>query len=205
MRKYFAILILALAIAIPHNASAQFRWGPTAGIDFTSLHFKQDLFAIDQSVGGSAGVASELMFSGIGFGLDFGLLYQMRGARLHLGEREMWSWQGYGNERLMLHYLDIPFHLRFKYTRLEGAEEIAAPIVFAGADFGFLMGHSRCKAIDYTGGQIGLTVGAGVELFRNWQVTASHTWGVTYALKMAILTNDSAQNRTWNIRVAYLF
>ncbi len=205
MKKIFAILLLAIAVAMPHSASAQLRWGPTAGVDFTNLHFKQDLFTIDQTVGATGGVACEMMFHGIGFGLDFGLLYQMRGARLHLGEREMWSWQGYGDERLMLHYVDIPFHLRFKYTRLEGLEEIVAPLVYGGVDFGFLVGHSRCKAIDYTGGQIGLTAGAGVELFKNWQVTASYTWGVTYALKMAILTNDSAQNRTWNLRVAYLF
>ncbi len=33
----------------------------------------------------------------------------------------------------------------------------------------------------------------------------SYTWGVTYALKAAVLTNMSAQNRTWDLRVCYLF
>ncbi len=203
--KRFVIALALVATLGLGSASAQMRWGATAGATITNLHFKQDLFTVDQSVGYSAGVVGEMMFPGIGFGIDFGLLYEQRGAKLHLGEKELWSWQGYGTERSYLHYIDIPFHLRFKYTNLSGLEDIVAPFAFGGVDFGFLVAHNKLKALDYTGGQIGLTVGAGFEFFQRWQLSGSYTWGVTYALKMAILTNDSAQNRTWNIRLAYFF
>lgn len=80
------------------NLSAQFRYGPMVGVTVTDLKFKQDLISIDKSVGFSAGVATELMFPGIGFGVDAGLFYEQRGATLDLGQREVWGfarlWQG---------------------------------------------------------------------------------------------------------------
>ena len=50
-----------------------------------------------------------------------------------------------------------------------------------------------------------MTAGGGVELWRNWQVTLSYTWGMTYALKTKLLDDFSARNRHWTVRVAYLF
>lgn len=202
MKKFFLTLLLT---AITLGASAQLRWGPTVGVDLSTLKFKQDLFDVDKTVGGSAGVMGELMFPGIGFGIDLGALYEMRGAKLHLGQRKIWASQGYESPRVFLHYLNIPLHLRFKWTRMEGFEDYLAPYIFGGPEFGFLLGHSHIPALDYAGGEIGLAAGIGFELFRRWQVQGSYTWGVTYALKTSLLTNMSGQNRTWNVRVIYLF
>lgn len=88
---------------------------------------------------------------------------------------------------------------------MNGLEDTFAPFVFGGPSFGFLLGHSKLPAMEYAGGDVGLTAGIGIELFRHWQIMASYTWGVTYALKAAVLTNMSAQNRTWDLRVCYLF
>lgn len=199
------LLTLAIVLASVAGASAQFRYGPVVGVDLTSLHFKQDLFEVNQAPGATAGVMAEMIFPGIGFGIDFGLNYQTRGAKLHLDQREMWASQGYASPRLWLHYLEIPLHLRFKWTRMNGLEDTFAPFVFGGPSFGFLLGHSKLPAMEYAGGDVGLTAGIGIELFRHWQIMASYTWGVTYALKAAVLTNMSAQNRTWDLRVCYLF
>lgn len=202
MKKIVIILLLTVsAIA----ASAQFRYAATVGVDVSSLKFKQDLFEINQNVGGSAGVMAEMMFPGIGFGIDFGLLYEMRGANLHLGDREIWRSQGYGTERLTLHYIDIPLHLRFKWTRMNGVEDIVAPFVYGGPSFSFLAGHSKLDMMDFAAGEVGLGCGLGAELFKKWQISAGYTWGMTYACKTKLLTNFSAQNRTWDIRVAYFF
>ena len=72
--------------------------------------FKQDLVSVDQTVGGTAGIQCEMMFPGIGFGIDFGLMYNLMGAKVNLGEKKIWSVDGYGNERLALHYIQIPLH-----------------------------------------------------------------------------------------------
>lgn len=199
------ILTLTLLLGAVSGLNAQFRYGPVAGADFTSLAFKQDLFSVERAVGPLGGIEAEMMFPGIGFGIDFGLEYQMRGAFLNLGERKIWASQGYGREHSMLHYLNVPLHLRFKWTKMDGLEDIIAPFAFAGPEFGFLVGHNKLDALNYAGGEVGLAFGLGVELWRHWQISASHIWGMTYALKTAMLTNLSAQNRTWTVKVAYLF
>jgi len=205
MKKIIAALFVMFGLLGAGSASAQFRYGPMVGVDVTTLTFKQDLITVDQSVGYSAGLATELMFPGIGFGIDAGIIYAQRGAIMHLGEKKIWASQGYGDTRSYLHYIQIPIHLRFKYTNLNGFEDYAAPFVFGGPEFMILAAHNKVPALSYAGGDMGLAVGVGVELFRRWQVSASYTWGMTYALKTVLLDNFSARNRSWDVRVAYMF
>ena len=203
MKKIIVSILALVALALP--SAAQFRWGPEASVDLNGLNFKQDLFTVDQAVGFSAGVKGEMMFPGIGFGLDLGLRYQQRGGILHLGEREIWSSQGYGTNRLYLHQLDIPFHLKFKYTRLGGLEETIAPYLFVGPTFTFTVAKNKLDCVKTAGGEIGLQFGLGAEIKRRWQVSASYNIGMTYSFKMDQLANVSARNRTWDLAVAYLF
>lgn len=197
------MLFCGLSAAIP--AAAQFRYGPTAGVDLTTLKFKQTLFDVDRSVGEIVGVQGELMFPGIGFGIDLAALYTQRGATLNLGQREIWASSGYGRERSYLHYFEIPVNLRFKWTRMAGLEDYIAPYVFGGPSFSFLVGHSSIKALEYAGADLGVQCGLGFEILRRWQVQASYCWGMTYALKTVKLDDFSARNRTWSLRVTYLF
>ncbi len=204
MRKL--LITSAILICSLYNvATAQFRYGPTASVDITNLSFKQDLISVNPSVGFSAGIMSEMMFPGIGFGIDAGFLYSQRGASLNLGEKEIWASDGYGKERAYLHYIEIPVHLRFKYTRLNGIEDYVAPFIYVGPSFSLLVGHGHLKALEYAGGDIGLTIGLGAELWKNWQISGSHTWGTTYSLKTIKLKDFSARNRAWSIKIAYLF
>ena len=71
MKRIFLCAILMLAaVAGAIKASAEFRYGPTAGVAVSDLNFKQDICTVDKSVGYSAGITGELMFPGIGFGID---------------------------------------------------------------------------------------------------------------------------------------
>lgn len=206
MKRKLTLLIIALAALVSSSsAMAEFRYGATAGVNVTDLNFKQDLFTVDKSVGYSAGAVGELMFPGIGFGIDLGLYYEQRGATLHLGQREMWASQGFGTERSYLHYIVIPIHLRFKYTNLGGFEDKVAPFIYAGPSVGILACHSKVSCMDYAAGELGVDVGLGAELFRKWQVSVAYNHGFTYALKDKTLTNFSARNTTWSLRVAYFF
>lgn len=205
MKKILIAIIAMCAIFGANNASAQMRYGFTAGVNINDLNFNQKLITVDSEVGYSVGGFSELMFPGIGFGLDFGLMYTQRGATLHLGEKDVWASEGFGTERAYLHYIEIPINLRFKFKNLNGFEDYCAPFLFGGPSFTILAGHGNIDALEYAGGEVGLQVGAGVELFKHWQLSASHNWGTTYALKTAKLNDFSARNRSWNIKVAYLF
>lgn len=186
-------------------ANAQMRWGASAGINVNNMKFKQVLFQVEQGIGESFGMRGEMMFPGIGFGLDFGLLYNQSGAKVNLGEKKVWSSLGYGNERLYMHYIQIPLHLRFKWTRMNGLEEYVAPFTYGGPELSILAAHNKCDAIDFSGAELGVTAGIGVEVMRNWQISGSYTWGMTSALKTRLLDNFGAKNRQWTVRVAYFF
>lgn len=205
-KRYICLMMATVCALIgATDASAEFRYAGVAGVNLTDLVFKQDLVSVSQTVGVQAGVQGELMFPGIGFGIDIGLIYNQMGAKVNLGEKKIWASQGYGNERIYLHYIQIPLHLRFKWTRMNGLEDYIAPFVYGGPDFTIGVGHSKCHAIDFSGGELGLTAGVGAELWRRWQISGSYTWGMTYALKTKLLDNFSARNREWAVRVAYFF
>lgn len=204
LKIYLIILIGFLGIST-HNAWGQFRYAAIAGPTVNTLTFKQSLVDVWQQVGYTAGVQGELMFPGIGIGIDFGLMYNQEGAKVGLGQKEVWKWLGYGDERVFIHNLMIPVHLRFKYTRLDGLEEKIAPLVFGGPDFNIQLAHGGSAPYNFSGGDLGLTVGGGAELFRRWQLTASYTWGMTYVLKTKLLDDFSARSRQWMVRLAYFF
>lgn len=205
MKKILAIVMLFIAMLGVNEVQGQTRWGVVAGVDFTNLSFDQDLFTINQNVGATAGVTGELMIPGIGFGVDASLLYTQRGATLNLGERPLWSSQGYGKENMLLHYLEIPIHLKFKFKNLNGLENTIMPILFAGPEFSFLVGHSNIKAMEYAGGEFGIDVGVGCEILQRFQVNASYCWGMSYALKTKQLDDFSARNRCWKLACTYFF
>lgn len=209
--KFIAIFILLSLLMIPAAARAEFRYGPMAGVNFNSLKMSQALVPVHGAVGAQGGVQAEMMFPGIGFGIDFGLLYNMQGAKLDLGSREVWASSGIGNHNVMMHTIQIPFHLRFKWTRMNGLEDYIAPFVSGGPDFSILAGHSGFKGNDgihplkYAAGGLGLSVGGGAELLRRWQVSVQYTWGMSYLLKTRKLDDFTGRPRQWSVRVAYLF
>lgn len=206
MKKYIlGFLLAAISLVSPLRSAAEFRYGPQTGVSFTNLNFKQDLFTVRGATGFSAGILGEMMFPGIGFGIDFGLGYQLLGAHTNLGECKMWETQGYGDPRICLHYLRIPFHLRYKYTRLNGLEDFWAPFAYVGPNFGLRLANSKCDAYDYSGGDLSIDFGAGFEICRNWQISGCYTWGLTYSLKAKVLQAFSARNSAWNIRLTYFF
>lgn len=207
MKKIARLLVAALLalVAAGSTHAADMRWGATAGMAYTGLSFKQQLIKVTNTLGPMAGVQGELMFPGIGFGLDLGAMYTMQGAKLHLGDKEIWAVDGYGTERTMLHTLSLPLNLRFKWTRMNGFEDYLAPLIFGGPVFNFTVAHNSLKAMTYSVGSVGLQAGLGAEIYKNWQVTASHVWGVTYALKAVKLQDYSARERYWTLRVTRFF
>lgn len=210
MKRFLAIAVLVISCCL--GAAAQFRYAPVAGVTVNDLKFKQNLFGVSKTAGMQLGVQGELMFPGIGFGMDFALLYNQMGAKTDIGSRKLWSADGFGNEKVMMHTLQIPVHLRFKWTRMNGLEDYIAPFVYGGPDFAIALGHNKIKGNEgvenpfkYAGGDLGLTAGGGFELWKRWQVSLQYTWGMTYMLKARKLDNMSARNRQWAVRVAYFF
>lgn len=204
--------IALLSLIIPGRAAAQFRWAPVVGVDVNDLHFTQNLFDVRQSVGGTAGLMGELMFPGIGFGIDFSAMYNMMGARTDLGSKKVWSSDGIANPFVTVHALTIPVNLRFKWTRMNGFEDYLAPFVYGGPALDIMLAHNKIKANNgvpdpytYSGATFSLQCGLGIELFRRFQIMAQHSWGMTTLLQTRKLDGLEAEGRQWTVKFAYLF
>lgn len=202
MKKAIFILLLFLCASVAH---AQFRYAPLVGYNHTNLTFNQDLVDINAVSGFRAGVLGELMFPGIGFGINVGALYSMDGARVNLGQKEVWASEGYGDCRVYLHNLELPVNLKFKWTRMRGLEDYIAPYVYGGPTFSFLLGHSRIPAIDYNILTVGLQAGIGFEIFKVWQIQGEYNWGISSALHTKKLDEYTAKNRRWSISLLRYF
>lgn len=201
--RYFAAAAVILGASF--TSRADFRYGAEAGVGLTNLSFKQDIVDVTGAVGPRLGVTGEMMFPGLGFGLRLGALYTMNGAKMDLGSRWMWQSQGYGKEHVMLHTLELPVNLEFKWTKMNGFEDTLAPFVFGGPVFTFNIAHSKCKTMQFPFGSVGLRAGIGAEILRRWQVTGAYTWGMTYTIKARQLQDYSARNRFWSVGVTYFF
>lgn len=199
------LLLTLLLILTAFGASAEFRFGPTAGINISSLYWKQDLVTTKMMTGVNAGVMGEIMIPGIGFGIDVGLKYAMHGAKVNFGEKPVWSVDGFGNEDVMFHTLQIPFNIRFKYTRMNGFEHWVAPIVYAGPVFTFNLSTSDLSCIEHPAGSVGIQCGLGAEIIEHLQITAGYLWGLTYDVRTVKLDNFSARTQGWQVNVAWLF
>lgn len=215
MKKLQFIIVAVILTLNTTFSMAQMRWGATVGLDVTNLKwnqtsFRQQPFESSRSVGYTAGIIGEYEIPGIGFGIDLGLQYAQRGATMNMGDFTVWADDGYGNERSYLHYLDIPIHFRFKYTNLNGFERKVAPFVFVGPDISVLLTHNSLKkggeeAFKYKGILLGIEVGLGAEVYRDWQVSVSYNLDATGAMESKKLNGLRSHNRTWKVAVTRFF
>lgn len=204
MKRLLCILAVAL-VSLP--GFAEFRWGPTIGVNGSSLYWKQKLASTHYSVGPMAGIAGELMIPGIGFGIDMGVRYQMNGAKVNFGERPIWSNppDNMGNEQVWIHTIQIPVNLKFKWTRLDGLERIVAPFAFAGPVFTFNVATNDIPVIETPEGTVDIQVGAGAELWERLQISAGYYFGVSYQVRTLKLENYSARPQGWFVNAAWFF
>ena len=172
IKKIFA-LVAALSIAF--GAAAEFRWGPTAGLNVSSFFWKQKLCKTTQLAG------------------------------FQVGEHEVWASDGIGNQKVWMHTLEIPLNLRFKWTRMQGLERYIAPFVYGGPVFTFNVATNRQPALEHPAATIGLQCGLGGEIFEKFQVSAGYVWDVSYQIRTKKLDNYSARAQGWLLNVAYLF
>lgn len=199
------LIILTVLLVSAVTASAEFRWGPTAGVNFSTFNWKQDLAKTKGLTGGQVGVAGELMIPGIGFGLDLGLHLNMHGAKVNFGDYPVWSSDGIKNQNVWMYNLEIPFNLKFKWTRMNGFEQYLAPFIFGGPVLNINVGTNDQPALEHPGAYVALQCGAGVELWEHYQISAGYSWGISYEVRSKKLDNYSAQPRGAFINFAYFF
>lgn len=198
---FITTLLIATAAASGQTTS---RWGITAGATINEVHFKQhDIVPSKRAVGPQLGVTGEMNFSGIGFGVEGSLLYTLKQGKVNYGERTIWESQGFGDEMVSMHYLDVPLHLKFKYNRLGGAESTIMPMVFVGPQFSFLMHGNHGDINKYSPVSVYLDMGLGCELMERVQLRGGYNFSIGQSFHTKMLDENVAKNRTWYFNVTY--
>ena len=198
---FITTLLIATAAASGQTTS---RWGITAGATINEVHFKQhDIVPSKRAVGPQLGVTGEMNFSGIGFGVEGSLLYTLKQGKVNYGERTIWESQGFGDEMVSMHYLDVPLHLKFKYNRLGGAESTIMPMVFVGPQFSFLMHGNHGNINKYSPVSVYLDMGLGCELMERVQLRGGYNFSIGQSFHTKILDENVAKNRTWYFNVTW--
>ena len=200
-----AALFSLLSSGLAH-AQSESRWGVTLGANLNTIHFKQtDIIGVDHGWGPVAGVTGEVNIHGIGFSVDGSLLYSLRSGKIHYGDRKVWSSLGLGNETCLMHNIDVPLNLKFKFQRLGGFENTLMPMLFVGPTFSFLVGKNLADTNDYNPVSVLLHFGAGVEIVRHVQVGVSYSFSIGETFRTRLLDEMIAKNRCWNASVTYYF
>lgn len=204
MKKLFLLITAMLLASAAATAQTTSRWGITTGANINEVHFKQtDIVPSKRAWGPQVGVTGEMNFSGIGFGVDAGLLYTLKQGKVNYGDRTMWAAVGAGNETVSMHYIDVPLHLKFKWHRMGGLEETIMPLVYVGPQFSFLAHGNQGKLNDYSPVSVYLDMGAGVELKERVQIKAGYNFSVGQSFHTKMLDDNVAKNRTWYFNITW--
>ena len=204
MKKIILFITTLLIASAAASGQTTSRWGITAGATINEVHFKQhDIVPSKRAVGPQLGVTGEMNFSGIGFGVEGSLLYTLKQGKVNYGERTVWESQGFGDEMVSMHYLDVPLHLKFKYNRLGGAESTIMPMVFVGPQFSFLMHGNHGNINKYSPVSVYLDMGLGCELLERVQLRGGYNFSIGQTFHTKMLDENVAKNRTWYFNVTW--
>ena len=207
MKKLYSIIIL-FATLFAFDAAAQFRWGPTAGVDFTNLKFKQDIFTVDSSTAFQVGVQGEKMFPGIGFGIDIAALYDYRSAKVTDPSNE--------DIKIKQQSINVPVNLRYGI----GLGSLASIIFHAGPQIGFNVGDKNFKWTDTSNyalkkSNFSVNVGLGVSVAKHFEITGNYNIACGKTADATVLktvqdvagtsVKSKSRNSSWQVGLAYYF
>ncbi len=196
MKKKMSLLAMCLClvcIALP--AQAQLRFGLKGGLNVSKVSFSGDVFDGENRSGFFIGPMAEFTFPILGIGVDVAALYNKVDARAVNRSTQSVIDDSFKS-------MEIPVNVKWSF----GSSRLGV-YVAAGPQFGFNVGSgqfaNQFKAKKH---YTTFNVGAGVKLFRHFQVGANYNFGIN---KMAKCEEDgttiSVKKNTWQVSLAYLF
>lgn len=191
-----ALLVAIVAIFSFGYASADFRFGIKAGLNFNNLNLKNVAGSIkdpDNRTGWQAGVMAEFTVPIVNIGMDASVMYM----RQNLDNNP-----AYENKD----FIDIPLNLKWKIG-LPVVGKIVSPIIYTGPDFLFALNKHTLDDFKSKTCEVGWNLGIGVELLSHLQITGGYCFGLNSVAKYTgVNTVDSKVKKNyWSVSAAYLF
>ena len=196
MKKLFAVVLMAVAFAMP--SKAQIKFGVQAGLNMTNVSTEDLKASVKSRTGFFVGPTVKFTLPIVGLGIDAAALYDQREAK---GEGEV----------IKSSSIQVPINLRYGV----GLGSVAEVFAFAGPQFGFkLSGDKKIKddAAEWTLKSstlsanigIGATVLSKVQAKLNYNVALGKT-GEFDSVGAAAKELGSAKFNAWQVSLAYFF
>lgn len=196
MKKYFALVLMAVAFAMP--SKAQIKFGVQAGLNMTNVSTEDLKASVKSRTGFFVGPTVKFTLPIVGLGIDAAALYDQREAK---GEGEV----------IKSSSIQVPINLRYGV----GLGSVAEVFAFAGPQFGFkLSGDKKIKddAAEWTLKSstlsanigIGATVLSKVQAKLNYNVALGKT-GEFDSVGAAAKELGSAKFNAWQVSLTYFF
>ena len=196
MKKFFALVLMAVAFAMP--SKAQIKFGVQAGLNMTNVSTVDLQASVKSRTGFFVGPTVKFTLPIVGLGIDAAALYDQREAK---GEGEV----------IKSSSIQVPINLRYGV----GLGSVAEVFAFAGPQFGFkLSGDKKIKddAAEWTLKSstlsanigIGATVLSKVQAKLNYNVALGKT-GEFDSVGAAAKELGSAKFNAWQVSLAYFF
>lgn len=207
MKKIFALIVVAAAMAVP--AHAQFAFGAKAGLNLTQMTGDVKK-AVDNKAGFFIGPTVKFTFPVVGLSIDGAALYDQRSADAKADDGTKTS--------LKQQSIQIPINLRYGI----GLGSVLNVFAFAGPQFGFNIGDkvTSIKAAQQEVGQwklkssnLSANVGVGATILKHLQATVNYNIAlgktgeasVKTAANSVYDTVKGGKANSWQIAVAYYF
>ena len=204
MKKTLLTLVAIVAIAI--SSSAQFSLGVKAGANFKQLNFKDDYMTGEMKPGFTLGAMGEVSLHKSGLTLDFSLMY----SKEYLTGEHIDRFDKVTNHDFTSDYLNIPINLKWKIN-IPAVSNIIKPMIYTGPELSFPLRETIVdEAYKLNSMLFSWNIGAGVELFNNWQIAAHYGIGLSECVKkeqQGLYGKEkvSAKQQYAVVSIAYMF
>jgi hypothetical protein len=199
MKKFFTLILVAVATMVAAPASAQVQFGLKGGLNVTSMSFSEKVLNKENRAGFFIGPTAKFTLPIVGLGIDASALYDQREAEVE-------------DEKIKQQAINVPINLRYSV----GLGETASVYFAAGPQFGFNVGDKEHKLTDgetwkLNGSTLSVNFGLGVMILNHVQIGANYNLvcGKTGELSVLEGAGNALKNKgranAWQISAAYYF
>lgn len=199
---YKTLLVALVALFSFGQASADFRFGIKAGLNFNKLDYKnfgQTIQDPGNRTGWQAGVMAEFTVPIINLGMDASIMYARQNLDNVMPE---------GQEEVFQNkdFLDIPVNLKWKIG-LPIVSNIIKPMIYTGPDFLIALNKKTIEEFKTKTCEVGWNLGIGVELLNHLQITGGYCFGLNSVAKYTGINAQDykVKKNYWSLSAAYLF
>ena len=205
MRKFFSIIVMAVALLTAVPSQAQIKFGVKGGLNVTKMSVSSDVYSADNNNGFFIGPTVKFTLPLVGLGIDAAALYDQRKGSLVRSDNKA--------EDVKFKSINVPVNLRWNI----GLGSLAGVYLAAGPQFGFALGDFSdawdSNFYKKENMNVSINLGAGLSLFKhlelgfsyNIQTKDAYTITEDYAGGSLGREITDIKTNAWQISAAYYF